>query len=48
MKIIHFEIKKMIPLTNEEYESYLNKINFHSCKKKVEHKYTHEKKLIYS
>ena len=40
MKIINFEKKKMMALTNEEYESYLNQINHHICKKKCEHKYT--------
>ena len=29
MKIINFEKKKRILLTNEEYESYLNNINCH-------------------
>ena len=29
MKIINFDKKKMILLTNEEYESYLNQINCH-------------------
>ena len=30
IKIIIFEKKKMMPLINEEYESYLNLINSHS------------------
>ena len=29
MKIIHLEKKKMIPLTNKKYASYLNEINSH-------------------
>ena len=29
IKIINFDKKKMILLTNEEYESYLNQINCH-------------------
>ena len=32
MKIIDFEKEKMIPLTNEEYQSYLNQINYHIFK----------------
>ena len=34
LKIINFEKKKMIPLTHEEYESYLNQIKCPICKKK--------------
>ena len=33
MKIINFEKKKIIPITNKEYESYLNQINCHISKK---------------
>ena len=33
MKIIDFEKKKMIQLTNEDYESYLNQTNCHINKK---------------
>ena len=33
INIINFKKKKMIPLTNEEYESYINQINCHICKK---------------
>ena len=32
MKIINFEKEKMIPLTNEGYQSYLNQINYHIFK----------------
>ena len=31
VKITNFEKNKMIPLTDEEYESYLNNINCHIC-----------------
>ena len=34
MKTIDFEKKKIIPLTNKDYESYLNQINCHIFKKK--------------
>ena len=34
MKIINFEKKKMIPLTNEEYESYFNQTSYHICNRK--------------
>ena len=43
MKTINSEKKKMIPLTSKEYESYLNKVNCHICKKKFEDKYTTDK-----
>ena len=43
MEIINFEKKKMIPLTHEGYESYLNQINYHVFKKKFDHKYTNDK-----
>ena len=33
MKTVTFEKKKMVPLTNEKYELYLNQINCHVCKK---------------
>ena len=36
LKIINFEKKKMIPLTHEEYESYLNQIKCPICKKNIE------------
>ena len=35
IKIITFEKKKMMPLTNEEYESCLTQINCHVCKKRL-------------
>ena len=38
MKIIRFEKKKMIPLTNKQYESYLNQTNCHICKNHFEDK----------
>ena len=34
MKIINFEQKKMIPLKDKKYASYLNQINCHISKKK--------------
>ena len=34
MKIITLKTKKMIPLTNEEYESYFNHANCLICKKR--------------
>ena len=54
MTIIKFEKKKMILLTNEKHESYLNQINCHSesylnqvnchiCKKDFEHKHSNDK-----
>ena len=43
MKIINFEKKKMIPLTHEEYESYLNQLSCHICRKRFDHKYTNDK-----
>ena len=33
MHIINFEKRKMILLTNEEYESYVNQTNCRICKK---------------
>ena len=33
MKIINFKNKKMLPLSKEEFESYLNQINYHTIKK---------------
>ena len=33
MKIINYEKKKMIPLTNEEKETYENQKNFYICEK---------------
>ena len=38
VKISNFENKKMIPLTNKEYKSYLNQTNGHLCKKKKKSK----------
>ena len=35
-KIVNFERKKIIPLTNKEYDSYLNKIIFHIFKTSLE------------
>ena len=35
VKIISFEKNKIIPLTNKEYESYLNQTNYHICKKSL-------------
>ena len=31
MKIINFEKEKIIPVTNEEYESYPNQTKSHIC-----------------
>ena len=42
MKIINFEQKKMIPLKDKKYASYLNQINCHISKKKKEYKYTND------
>ena len=44
MKIINSEKKKMIQLTNKEYESYLNQTNCHIFEKKFKDKYTNDKK----
>ena len=44
IKIINFEKKKVIPLTNEERESYRNQTNFPFANKKFEVKYTNDKK----
>ena len=38
MKIINFEKKKMIPLKNEQQESY-EKAKYATLQKKLEHKY---------
>ena len=35
MKIIKFEKKKMMPLTNEERNSYLNQANCHICQESL-------------
>ena len=43
MKIANFEGNKKIPLTNEEYESYLNQRNCHICKTKLGRKDTTDK-----
>ena len=40
---MNFEKKKVIPLTKKKYKSYLNRINWHICKKKFERKYTNDK-----
>ena len=32
MEIINFKKKKMIPLTNKQYKSYVNQKNGHICK----------------
>ena len=37
VKITTFERKKMMPETNEEFESYLSQINCHIRKKKFQH-----------
>ena len=36
----------MIPLSNEEYESNLNHINCHICKKRFKHKFAFAKNLL--
>ena len=46
IKINDFEMTKVIPLTNGEYESYLNQTNCHICEKKIEDKYTNDKKIL--
>ena len=46
MKIINFEKKKIIPLTNEEYESYLNQTNRYVFKKRSLKINTLMKKII--
>ena len=44
-KIINFEKKKIIPLTNKELESHANPGNCQICdKKQFEDKYTDDKK----
>ena len=43
VKIINFEKKEMMPLTNEEYQPYLSQIKCHIFKKKPEQKYTNDK-----
>ena len=35
MKIINFEEKDMIPLTNKQYESYIDHTNFNICKRSL-------------
>ena len=40
MRITNFEKKKMVPLRNTEYESYVNHMDCHMYIKKFEHKYT--------
>ena len=42
-KIINFEKKKMIPLTNEQQELYENTKIYYICKKIIKHKYTNDK-----
>ena len=46
MKTTNFEKKKIMPLINEEYKSYLNQTSCHICKKKVEDKCTNDKNDI--
>ena len=41
-KLLNFEKKKMILSTKGEYESYLNQINCHICKKSFEHQYIND------
>ena len=43
MKVINFEKKKMIPLTNEQQELYKKTKICCICKKKFEHKYINNK-----
>ena len=43
MKIINYEKKEMIPLTNEQIETYEKKKVFHICKKK---KISTDKKIV--
>ena len=42
MKIINYEKKEMIPLTNEQIETYEKKKVFHICKKK----FSTDKKIV--
>ena len=46
MKIINFEKKKMLPLTNQEYISYHDKKNCHICREKFEKQNMLRKKNI--
>ena len=46
IKIINFEKKKIISLTNKELESYANEENCNICKKIFENKYVYGKKLV--
>ena len=39
MKIINFEMKKMISLSNKKYEWNLNQANCHICKKTFKDNY---------
>ena len=43
MEIINFKKKKIIPLTNEQQESYEKAKICHICKIKFVHKYTNDK-----
>ena len=43
MKIINFKKKENDTLTNIEYESYINQVNYHICKKRFLFKYFHDK-----
>ena len=36
MKVLNFEKKKMLPLTNKEYISYCNQENCHICGRNLE------------
>ena len=44
MKVINFEKKKMIPVTNKESEVYACQEIYHIWKKNFEIKQTHDKK----
>ena len=46
IKITNFEKKKMIPMTKEEDESYLNQTNGHICNIKFEDKHTNHKNIL--
>ena len=46
MKVINFEKKKMILLTNKEYKSYLNWIKCQICKNKFDYKDTNWKNIV--
>ena len=46
MKIINFEEKEMILLTNKEFESYASQAKCHICKRKFEDKYAEKLEII--